>query len=180
MLYLMLANRLDAKTALSAADGWGGGSLVQYRTAGRSCTRIDLRGRTSAEQSSMLDALTKWVASLPPGQAIAATKRGVVEVDACDPGRSARPGPRSLEDALQFADLRASNIDEALTAGFGTTVATCIGNQAVSDPPLLAAEGRENQGYGPPASSDERTINRELARLGRTCGVGAQAAAGVA
>jgi hypothetical protein len=93
----------------------------------------------------------------------------MVQVSACDPGRSTRTGHRSLEDALTLADQRDFNIDNALGGGFGNATATCVGNLSLDDHPLLDAENAANKATSGPTTAQQRTIDRELLRLGAVC-----------
>lgn len=105
-LYLTLSSRIDPRTALAAADGWGGDSQAQYLVGGRWCTRVDLAGRDAAATAAIATALGEWQADMPPGQATVTGEAGRVELTACDPGRTAPAGSRSLNDALDLADHR--------------------------------------------------------------------------
>ncbi|WP_137293500.1 hypothetical protein [Nocardioides dongxiaopingii] len=63
--YLVLAQRLDPRTALEATDGWGGDAYVSYEDDGRSCVRVAYRGDTPDDVDQLADALATWVAPSP-------------------------------------------------------------------------------------------------------------------
>jgi hypothetical protein len=75
--YLLLAERLDPRTALRAVDGWGGDSYVIYRSQGRFCVRAAFQGDDLAETAEMERALTAWVDTMPQTSA-ALTRDGPV------------------------------------------------------------------------------------------------------
>ena len=143
-LYLTLAARLPARTALAAADQWAGGSIRQYETAsGQSCLTAELTGRSAAGTAALVGAVSTWAAAMPAGQvttnagggATAATP--VVELTACDPGPVARAGPGTLEHALTLASQRNGVEVDALYAGATPSVAACVGRRALTDRTLL-------------------------------------------
>jgi hypothetical protein len=57
--YLLLAERLDPRTALRAVDGWGGDSYVIYRSQGRFCVRAAFQGDDLSETAEMERAQTR-------------------------------------------------------------------------------------------------------------------------
>jgi hypothetical protein len=146
-LYLALADRLPARTALAAADEWAGGSMRQYRTAsGRTCLIAALAGRSTAGTADLATAVSTWAAAMPAGQVTTNAGAGasagvatvaVVELTACDPGTSARAGTGTLNSALTLADQRDEVEVDALYDGASPAVATCAGNQALADRTLL-------------------------------------------
>jgi hypothetical protein len=176
--YMTLAGDMDARTALAAADGWGGGSVTQYRDGARSCTRLDLVGRTAAESAALTQAFTTWARALPQHQAVI-TRRGAITVaSACDPGRTATTGSRSRPHALDVVDERNANMASAyLYATLTPSVALCVGNQSLTDPALLRAEDTQDNSFSTPASV-QRTIDTQMRDLIRSCGLGSPATTG--
>jgi hypothetical protein len=142
-LYLTLAGRLPAHTALAAADQWAGGSMRQYWTAsGRSCLTAELTGRSVAGTAALAGAVSTWAAAMPAGQVttnadVATATAPVVELTACDPGTAARAGPGTLERALTVASQRNGVEVDALYAGASPAVAACVGRRALVDRALL-------------------------------------------
>jgi hypothetical protein len=168
-LYLLMAGRLGARPALAAAEHWRGGTEVQFRAAGRSCLVADLAGDGPAGTAALAAALAAWAAALPPGQAEVTRVGPLVRLQACDPGPTARTGPRSLEAALDLADQRDATITDALVDGAPPLVARCVGDAALSRPGLLAAEHRVDQAVGSAPAGASATVNRGVAALVRAC-----------
>ena len=168
-LYLTLASRLDAVAALGAADGWGGGSALQFKLAGRSCTRVDLTGRGPAATAELAAAVARWAAAMPPGQVTLAPPGPTLSFTACDPGAAARAGPRSLDHALTVADERNQNEVNALYAGAPVAIAGCVGDAALGDPGLLSAEAAQNAAIGPAPGGLRATVDHLSARLIARC-----------
>ncbi len=142
-LYLTLAARLPARTALAAADQWAGGSMRQYETAsGQTCLTAGLAGRSLAGTTALAAAVSTWAAAMPTGQVTTNAGAGVatpsvVELTACDPGTTARAGPRTLDHALTLASQRDGTEVDALYAGASPTVAACVGRRALAERTLL-------------------------------------------
>jgi hypothetical protein len=177
--YMTLAGDMDARTALAAADGWGGGSVTQYRHGAQSCTRLDLVGRTATESAALARAFTTWARALPQHQAVITRRGAITVVSACDPGRTATTGTRSRQHALDVVDERNANMASAyLYANLAPSVALCVGNLAVTDPALLGAEDTQDNSLHVPASV-QRTIDTQMRRLIRSCGLGSQATTGL-
>jgi hypothetical protein len=178
--YMTLAGDMDATTALAAADGWGGGSMAQYRHDGASCTRLDLVGRTAAQSDALARAFTIWARALRQQQA-AVTRRGeTTTVSACDPGKAATAGTRSRDHALDVVDERNANMASAyLYADPSPSVALCVGDRSVGDAALLLAEAEQNNSYEAPPKSVQTTIDTQMRDLIRACGLAPAASQGV-
>jgi hypothetical protein len=169
-VYMTLAGYMDARTALLAADGWGGGSVVQYTQGGRTCTRFDVVGQSTSSTMVLEDALSNWSQSLPLHQATVAMVGQKVDVTACDPGKLATVGTRSRGHALDVADERSSNIGDAMLYGVTSPkVALCVGDQALGDPTLLDAEAKANSGYSAPSSSLQSVLDLQTLHLIALC-----------
>ena len=177
--YMTLAGDMDATTALAAADGWGGGSMTQYRHDGVSCTRLDLVGRTTPQSDALAGAFTVWASALPQREAVVTRRGETTTVSACDPGKVATAGPRSRDHALDVVDERNANMGSAyLYADLSPAVALCVGDRSVGDAALLLAEAAQNNSYGAPPKSVLTTIDTQMRDLIRSCRLGSAAAAG--
>jgi hypothetical protein len=169
-VYMTLAGYMDARTALLASDGWGGGSVVQYTQGGRTCTRFEVVGQSPSSTKLLDTALSSWAQALPLHQAVVAMAGQNVEVTACDPGKQATVGTRSRGHALDIADERSSNIGDALLYGVTSPqVALCVGDQALGDPTLLNAEGKANSGYSAPSKSLQSVLDLQTLHLIALC-----------
>jgi hypothetical protein len=177
--YMTLAGEMDATTALAAADGWGGGSMTQYRHDGVSCTRLDLVGRTAPQSDALARAFTVWASALPQREAVVTRRGETTVVSACDPGTAATAGRRSREHALDVVDERNANMASAyLYADLPPAVALCVGDRSVGDAALLQAEAAQNNSYGPPKSV-QATVDTQMRDLIRSCRLGSAASQGV-
>ena len=177
--YMTLAGDMDATTALAAADGWGGGSMTQYRSDGASCTRLDLVGRTAPQSDALARAFAVWASALRQREAVTVvTRRGeTTTVSACDPGTVATAGPRSREHALDVVDERNANMASAyLYADLPPAVALCVGDRSVGDGALLLAEAAQSNSYGAPPKSVQTTIDSQMRDLIGSCRLGSAAA----
>ncbi len=167
---MTLAGTMDARTALLAADGWGGGSYVQFNQSGTTCTRVDVVGRSAPTEQVLLDAFSSWAQALPLHQATVKLQGQTVQVTACDPGSSGTAGTRSRDHALDIVDERNSNIADAFIYGVSSPeVALCVGDQALGDQVLLNAEDKANSSYAAPSSSLQSVLDTQTLHLIATC-----------
>jgi hypothetical protein len=168
--YMTLAGYMDARTALLAADGWGGGSIVQFRQGGQTCTRFDVAGQSTSTAQVLHAAFTTWAQTLPLHQATVTWKGQTVVVTACDPGKAVTAGTRSRGHALDVVDERNINVGDAFSYGVKSPrVALCVGDQALGDAALLSAEASQNSSYSAPSSSVQSVLDAQTQHLISTC-----------
>ncbi len=86
---MVLSQRLTAKEALTAVDGWGGDSYRTFERAGVSCVRAHYRADTDADLAQMLGALQAWAAKTPQAPVSVAREERTVVFESCDPGKQA-------------------------------------------------------------------------------------------
>ena len=130
--YLILADRLPARDALTAADGWGGDASLDYRHDNTSCTRMSFVGRTAAATARMSNALHRWAAAAPGTAATVADVGRQVRLQSCDPGTKATTGKDQSEAAIELAAVRAylgRNVEKA--AHTNATFARCYAGKLV-------------------------------------------------
>jgi hypothetical protein len=151
-LYLMLSQRLAARDALKAVDGWGGDNYVYFTRQGRSCVRADFAGDNPGETDQLSDALQAWARAMPPGAASVVRHDGTVELDACDPGVGAKIGGPRLADAVSWPVVRTYSAVGAIKAGASQDDAACYAaglleafgpDKLTSESKLSAADERQ-------------------------------------
>lgn len=150
-LYQVLASRIDAPTALAAADGWGGDAMVTFTRGGTTCLRSTLVGRSPAATQAIGSALTQWAAAMPAGAAQVDAQADRATLTACDPGKAATEAPNRAAGALVFAASRDELFAEVLKQSLPVPVATCTADAVVRDPtfqPILAS-GTDDPGASP-------------------------------
>lgn len=168
--YMTLSGRMDARSALAAADAWDGGSMIQYTEAGKTCTKFDVVGATSAQSNVLSAAFSAWAHALPPQQATVTQRGQTTDVVACDPGSSGTAGTRSREHALDLIDERNTNIASAyLYANLRPRAALCVGDLSINDPTLLNAENTANSSFSAPGASVQKAIDSQTRQLIATC-----------
>lgn len=105
--FLVLAQRLDPKVALTAARGWRGDeALVIKKKDGTVCVRENVVGDSAATTKVIGDAYKAWAAAGPKDLVTVASENGHVLVTACDPGKAvpkAANGVESLRLPMQRA-----------------------------------------------------------------------------
>ena len=126
MWFIVLAEHLDARQALDAVDGWGGGAFVVFERGARTCLRGAFRGGLPADTDQMAAALGDWVRAVPAAASVSRTG-ALVEVEACDPGaEAARGGGGGAEDALIYPVTRTYFAFDAIESGAPRPLARCI------------------------------------------------------
>ena len=138
-LYLLLGSRLDPKTALTAAEGWGGDRYLaftkraKHRKDRQECLRVAFRGDTTGDTTEISDALDRWVGTLPVGAASVRRVKGVATLSACDTDGTTAPTQESLDDAVGVLANRNGLILEFLTQKALIVDARCVSDQLVTD-----------------------------------------------
>jgi hypothetical protein len=169
-LYLMLAGRGDAGEALSAADSWGGDSMITFTRGGTTCVRAAFAARSSNDTAALSDAISSWVAKMPGGTASSTRDGSIVTLTACDPGTSATDPPNSSNTALIVADLRNEVLSEIVGSGAPVATGECVAIGLVRDPamqPIIAQVAAD-----PSASlsdADTKLLQSKVLSLASTC-----------
>jgi hypothetical protein len=162
-LYQVLASRLDPGAALTAADAWGGDSMVTFTRHGTTCLRARFVGKTGDGTQTIGAALAQWATQMPAGAAQVDGKADGATLTACDPGANATEAPNRALTALIFAGNRDSLFSEVLKQGLPVNVASCAADGVVRDPsfaPVIAAATDD-----PSASPDAGVIDAVRARV---------------
>ena len=123
--YLVLAQRLDPKVALTAARGWGGDqALVIKEKTDAVCVRESVVGDTAATTKVIADAYEAWAAAGPKDLVSVASGGGHVLVTACDPGKAV-PKAANDVDSLRLPMQRAAYVTQLLD-NFSMRTADCV------------------------------------------------------
>ena len=132
---VMLAERIPARDALVAVDGWGGDAYLAFERQGKVCVRAAFTGDTRRDTDEMAAALDAWARAMPPGAATISRTGGqpgeaapvVVEVFSCDPGVTAEPaGAGQASEVLTLLASRASVFAGVLDSGASSLDASCL------------------------------------------------------
>jgi hypothetical protein len=100
----MLSARLDARTALRAADAYSAGSSTSYTTGGTTCFRASINGVNPASDAFLANVLRGWAKKMPAAEVESTTP---LTFHSCDPGRAAvEPSKAAIEDATTLAATR--------------------------------------------------------------------------
>jgi hypothetical protein len=133
-LYLVLASRLDPVRALRVADGWGGDSMVTFRSNDSVCLRSRFVGRTTGDAQAITDALTEWGRSMPPGAVDVQGGHDGVTMTACDRGTPSATAPNFANAALVVAVNRNGLFSALLEQEYPSATAQCAADAVVGDP----------------------------------------------
>jgi hypothetical protein len=124
--YLLLAERLDPRTALEAVDGWGGDAYAIYRSEDRFCVRAAFQGDDTIQTDQTEEALTQWVNTMPAGAATVTRDGEILTLRSCDPGTRVSSSTKDVsEQALLVPLVRTSFAIAFERGGFDRTVARC-------------------------------------------------------
>lgn len=130
--FIVLSEHLDARQALDAVDGWGGGSYTAFEREGRTCLRSAFRGDTAADTEEMAVALDAWARAVPATTASVSRSGALVELAACDPGPDATgPEGGGAQDALIYPVVRTLFTLDAMESGAPRGVARCVASEFV-------------------------------------------------
>ena len=129
--YLLLASRLDPRTALTAVDGWGGDAYVVYDAGSATCIRAAFQGDDVEQAIEMEEALTAWKLVVPEDASEIGRDGGVVTLRSCDEGSAAEDANALPEQALLLPLVRAIMAGGVLDSGGTTAVAECVANRVV-------------------------------------------------
>lgn len=136
---LMLAERIPAKQALAAADGWGGDAYVAYERDEVSCVKVHYEGDTAGDLDQMQVALTAWVKRVPSGPASVRRDGSMLVFQSCDPGtRATAVATGRSEEAVTVAISRTYLSSALVQGGFTTSAARCGADRLVRE--FTAAE----------------------------------------
>jgi hypothetical protein len=137
---VMLSERIPARDALVAVDGWGGDAYVAFERQGKVCVRAAFTGDRRRDTDEMAAALDAWALAMPPGAA-SVSRRGhpgaegasaVVEVFSCDPGPAAEPaGAGHTPEVMILLANRASVFAGVLGHGASSVNASCLAQGVV-------------------------------------------------
>ena len=129
--YLMLAERLPLKQALTAVDGWAGDAYVAFERDGRTCARMNYVGKTAQDSARMYAALRRWDAAAPGSPATVSRHAGVLQLESCDPGRTAQVGHDASQRAISLAVTRTYLGVGILSSGVPAETARCMAGRLV-------------------------------------------------
>jgi hypothetical protein len=155
---LLLSERLPAKQALRAVDGWGGDSYASYQRDGVSCVTINYRGDTPKDLDQMQIALRAWVAKLPTPSTSVTSQDQTLVFRSCDPGKNAaKVASGKSMDALRLALTRTYASFTLVKSGLDPQMARCVADRLIdeftvaqlNDPDLKVDPGRMAKIVGP-------------------------------
>jgi hypothetical protein len=138
-LFAMLADRLDAVTAMDATDGWGGDAYVAYESGHgadrRVCVSATIRAQDAASRDTLSNALRGWATAMPAAADAQVTSRGDDNsLRSCDPGPASSGVGVRFSTALSYPVVRLQIADGARSEGGVTRArAICVGNTAVRE-----------------------------------------------
>jgi hypothetical protein len=148
-LYVMLATRDDAATALSASDAILGGRAQGLRKNGTYCYRATLATRDVPAATFVVSSLTRWAAkATSPAVSRVGTS---VTFTACDPGAKAVGASKErLDDAELLLGGRSGIAVGAAEEGVPPDAARCVARLFALSPGALGTLQQAGSGALPP------------------------------
>ncbi len=130
--FLLLASRIDPKSALGATDGWGGDQYVVYRQDDKVCLNARIVGDTPKDEDQLRDALATWASKSPKGTAEVTAGADGVRFRSCDPGKDAKPAGKDVTpDTLALPVIRTDIYTQAIEADQTPKQAACFANGVI-------------------------------------------------
>ena len=171
-LYLMLATRLEPRTALEAVTGWGGDRYVGFEREGKACVRVNITGDRAKDTDELEAALTAWQATLPAGAVVVARSTDVVTFTACAAEGVTEPSVETFDQVFyNVLGSRIFVVVDLASSGLPLGSALCVGDEVSTDPEvtalydLLFAEGRD------PSEAEQAVIDEGYEEGFAACGV---------
>lgn len=110
-LYVVLASRLDPRTALAAVTGWKGDTSVGFTRDARPCVRAAIVMDDQAEGVQLSKALQAWADRGPTAAASVRREGDRVTLEACGAPDAALPSEQALTDAADALGTRTLNYE---------------------------------------------------------------------
>jgi len=150
-LYVMLATRVDAATALSASDAILGGRAQGLRRNGTYCYRARLATRDVPAATFVVGSLTRWAAKAT-GASVSRIGASVT-FTACDPGkRAVGASKQSLDAAELLLGGRSGIAVSAAENGVPPGAARCVARLFALSPGALDTLEQAGRGTLPPVA----------------------------
>jgi hypothetical protein len=128
-LYLTLAQRLEPKAAMAAADTWAGDAYVAYRADDRVCVRTAFEATSDDGADRLTAAFEEWARPAPAGTARVERKGDTIVFQACDSEDGKRIGLDITVDDLFALPVTRAQIGGSILSDGGTTrQARCFAN----------------------------------------------------
>ena len=135
-LFVMLASRLDAVTALDAVDAYQTGSSIQYKRGDTTCFRATITADVKGE-AALANAVKRWTQAVPDAAVESARP---LTFHACDAGAKTKapPNPR-IVTAVLVASQRDEFVALAMKQGTSADKARCLAHQYIESPIIVSA-----------------------------------------
>ena len=131
---VVLAERLPAKQAFVAADGWGGDAYVAFERDDVSCIRVNYRADSAKDLDEMATALTDWADAGPAGAAKVRVDGSMLVFESCEPGPDApTTADGGSKDAVSLALSRTYLSATLVDSGFDSSQARCSADRLVRE-----------------------------------------------
>lgn len=169
-LYIVLASRIDPRTALTAAAGWNGDQYRPYAKGKQECIREAIASDTPADADELVAAFGQWAAKGPAGAATVEKQGENVVLDACGDKTATVPTQEVLGAAEDAATSRYPAFEEVVSEGVGEKDARCISDLLATDAELTALLVSIDPN-GEPTADQQNVINDKFEQYFGVCGV---------
>jgi hypothetical protein len=173
-LYLLLATRLDPRTALEAVTGWGGDQYIGFKQkeSGDACVRVNVTGDTSTDTDQFETALTAWQGEMPEGAVEVSRDDDVVTFTACENDAVTEPSIETFDHA--FYDVLAGRVYNVLgvaSEGVPLGGALCVGDLATTDERAIEIFAQAFEEDRDPTDTEFEELYGIYVEAADTCGV---------
>lgn len=162
MTYLMLAERIPLREALTTADAWSGDAYVGFERDGVVCARVDYAAPESAAATQLVSAFEQWIAAAPGSTATIDRHGTRVTFESCDPGTSAELTNDAATDALSLVASRSYVGSSIIQSGGTAKVAACFSRKVVDE---YSVEQLQDPEFG----ADDPAVTARIQELALGC-----------
>ena len=167
-LYLVLASRLDTRTALRAATGWNGDQYRPFSKSDQQCIRDAVVTDGPRDSRELTSAITAWIAKGSTGAASVAKKGDEVVWTTCGIATAVVPTHDTLTTAEDAASGRYVNFSQIRDLGVGPKPARCVADLVATDPELTALLFPQDPN-AKPTKAQNNLIRTRMAKYISTC-----------
>ena len=160
--YLMLAERIGIRDALTAVDGWGGDAYVAFERDGNSCARIAFVGDHPNDTTRMYDSLRRWIRAAPGTPTSVERSGRQVLFESCDPGTRANVGKDVSSQAIELATVRNYLALGITRSKVPAKLARCLAGRLVQEYPVTRL-------VDPRFGADDKAVQARVRQLALAC-----------
>ncbi|MCW2799982.1 MAG: hypothetical protein JWQ70_1454 [Aeromicrobium sp.] len=160
--YLMLAERIPPREALTAADAWNGDAYVGFTRDDVRCARVEYAAHSAKGASQLSSAFDHWTTGASKSAANVARHGNRITFESCDPGKAAKATKDASTTALELVATRGYLADDVLKSGATVPAARCFARRMVNE---FTVANLNNPYFG----ANDPTVTRRVQAMVKAC-----------